>query len=259
LSGYAPFECLVQQNLIDMLIAPGDRAPLQEAFDNALLERSDGTADVRMRRKDGSEGWIEVSWQTIHGKDDIYLGLRVSAADIEGRKDTEQRLMSEATRDSLTGLYNRRRFDEDLPRMLADAERRNASVGLLAFDLDGFKPINDRFGHAAGDTVLRQLAEAISATIRRSETFYRMGGDEFSILVGDTSVDDMRGLAQRISQQINTLPFEFEGLPVRVTASTGIALYPDHADAGVSLMAAADMAMYADKAQRDARVTGPVH
>lgn len=259
LSGYPPFECLVQQNLIDVLIVPEHRAQLQEAFDNALLERSDGTADVRMRRKDGSEKWIAVSWQTIHGKDGIYLGLRVSATDIENRKDTEQRLIREATRDALTGLYNRRRFDEDLPRMLADAERHSSSVGLLSFDLDGFKPINDRFGHAAGDIVLKKLADAVGATIRRSETFYRMGGDEFSILVGDTNVEDMRGLAQRISAQINALSFEFDGQSIFVTASTGIALYPDNADAGMSLMAAADMAMYADKAQRDARVNGSMH
>lgn len=252
LAGYSPFECLLQQDLVKALVAPVHQAQLQGLLETALQDRGEGSIDVQMRHKDGSLRWIAVSWQVIHGKDNVYLGLRVSIDDIDVRKGKEARLQIEATRDALTGLYNRRRFEEDLPRMLADAERRDVRVGMLAFDLDGFKPINDQFGHAAGDAVLRQLADVIGTTIRRSETFYRMGGDEFAVLVGDTNLEDMRGLAERISEQINALEFEFEGKLVNVTASTGIALYPDNADAGVSLMAAADMAMYADKAQREA-------
>ncbi len=166
---------------------------------------------------------------------------------------TEQRriaaqLVALAERDPLTNLYNRRRFHEELERQLAEAKRHGGfQVGLVAIDLDGFKPINDRFGHQAGDEVLVGLAEGVGRIIRRNEMFFRVGGDEFCVLVSSTNERELSELASRLVEGVDALRFTFEGEAAGVTASIGIALYPTHADGGEALIAAADEAMYRSK------------
>jgi diguanylate cyclase (GGDEF)-like protein/PAS domain S-box-containing protein len=168
--------------------------------------------------------------------------------DITEQKRAEERLTQLAERDPLTDLYNRRRFHEELGRMLADAGRRKAQLGLLVIDLDGFKPINDEFGHQAGDEVLVTLARSVGATIRRNELFFRLGGDEFAVLAPDSGEADMVGLARRVSARIAEMRFNFGGREVRLTASLGIAIYPTHAFSGQEMVARADHAMYEAKA-----------
>lgn len=167
--------------------------------------------------------------------------------DVTERKETAEQLTQLATRDPLTNLYNRRRFHEELERMLPDAARRGGQVGLLAIDLDGFKPVNDRFGHQAGDEVLVTLAQEVSAIIRRNEMFFRLGGDEFAVLASDSTEDDMVGLARRVGSRIAETRFVFAGYETRLTASLGIALYPVHAGTAELLVAYADQAMYQAK------------
>ncbi len=176
-----------------------------------------------------------------------YSGRVWTYEDVTERRDAAEQLQQLATRDALTGLYNRRRFQEELERMLPDAERRGVKVGLLAVDLDGFKPINDKFGHQAGDEVLVALAQEVSGIIRRNEIFFRLGGDEFAVLVSDTAEDDMAGLARRVQEGIESHPFHFGDCPTRLTASLGIALYPDDASSSELLIAHADQAMYQAK------------
>ena len=131
--------------------------------------------------------------------------------------------------------------------MLADASRREVPLGLLAIDLDGFKPINDEFGHQAGDAVLVALASAVGDVVRRNEMFCRLGGDEFALLVPDTSTDELCELARRVLDVITGLRFEFAGRTVGLSASIGIAVYPQHATDAEDLIAVADQAMYFSK------------
>jgi len=176
-----------------------------------------------------------------------YTGRVWIYEDVTESRDAAEQLQQMATRDALTGLYNRRRFQEELERMLPDAERRGVQVGLLAIDLDGFKPINDSFGHPAGDEVLVALAQEASSIIRRNEILFRLGGDEFAVLVSDTAEDDMAGLARRVQERVEAMCFEFGGRPTHVTASLGIALYPDDAVSAELLVAHADQALYQAK------------
>ena len=167
--------------------------------------------------------------------------------DVTEQRRAAERLTQLADRDPLTDLLNRRRFHEELQRMLAEADRRQAPFGLLAIDLDGFKGINDRFGHQAGDDVLTTLAQAVGSTVRKNEIFFRLGGDEFAILAPDSSEAEMLGLARRVSGIIVEQGWQFDGVAVGITASLGIATYPRDASSGEELIAHADSAMYQAK------------
>ncbi|MBD5802076.1 putative diguanylate cyclase YegE [Azoarcus sp. Aa7] len=167
--------------------------------------------------------------------------------DVTEQRRTAQRLVELAEHDPLTGLYNRRRFHEELDRQLAEASRRGGQVGLVAIDLDDFKPINDEFGHQAGDEVLVALAEKVGDVIRRNEMFCRLGGDEFGVVAPDAGESELCELARRIIEVIEGLRFDFGGRTVGITASLGIAIYPRHAPSAEQLIAAADQAMYRSK------------
>ncbi|BAL23320.1 GGDEF domain-containing protein [Azoarcus sp. KH32C] len=167
--------------------------------------------------------------------------------DVTQQRGIERRLVELAEHDPLTGLFNRRRFHEELDRLLAEASRRDMRLGLLAIDLDGFKPINDEFGHQAGDAVLVALASAVGDVVRRNELFCRLGGDEFALLVPDTDTSELCELARRVLEVITGLRFEFAGRAVGLSASIGIAVYPQHALDGEGLIAVADQAMYSSK------------
>lgn len=168
--------------------------------------------------------------------------------DVTEQRRIGARLIQLAERDPLTDLFNRRRFHEELDRLLVDAERRRYDVGLLIFDLDGFKPINDDFGHQAGDEVLVTMSREVGSIIRRNETFFRLGGDEFAVLVPDAAEGGLLELARRIVEGVAGLRFSFEGKEARLTASLGIARYPRNAADAERLIAAADHAMYQSKA-----------
>lgn len=167
--------------------------------------------------------------------------------DVTESRQTAERLTHLADRDPLTNLLNRRRFHEDLERMLAESRRRNSPVGLLMLDLDGFKAINDTYGHHAGDEVLTTLANQVGGTVRRNEMFFRLGGDEFAILAPDSGEIEMIGLARRVSSLIVDMRWLFGGQENRVTASLGIAIYPRDAHSAEELVARADHAMYQAK------------
>ena len=167
--------------------------------------------------------------------------------DVTHERQTAEQLIYLAERDALTGLYNRHRFNEELARMIAEAQRQSSRLALLFFDLDDFKYINDTFGHRAGDAMLIRVAGEVAGQVRRNELFSRLGGDEFAILVPDISDEMLRVLAERITQSIATVRFQFEGENLRLTTSLGIAVYPDHADNAQDLIARADMAMYMAK------------
>jgi diguanylate cyclase (GGDEF)-like protein/PAS domain S-box-containing protein len=189
------------------------------------------------------------------GDDERRIGRLWIYEDVTEARRSATRLLELAERDELTGLYNRRRFHEELGRMLAEAARRGSELGLLAFDLDGFKPINDSFGHQAGDEVLARLAAELGRTVRRNETLFRIGGDEFALLVPDSGADGLCELAHRLVVTVAALRFRFEGREIGVTASVGIARFPANAADGEALVAAADEALYGSKSEGRNRAT----
>lgn len=176
-----------------------------------------------------------------------FIGRLWIYEDVTRERQTAEQLIYLAERDSLTGLYNRHRFQEELARMMADVDRRNSHGALLFFDLDEFKYVNDTFGHRAGDAMLIRVAGEVSALVRRNEIFARLGGDEFAVLLPDAGEKQAAMLGERIVRAIAQIPFRFEGQNIRLTTSLGIALYPEHADNAEELIAHADTAMYQAK------------
>lgn len=175
------------------------------------------------------------------------IGHLLLYEDVTAMREAEHQLIFLAERDSLTRLFNRRRFEQELNRLIEQAERAGHNVAVLFFDLDEFKSVNDNFGHRMGDAVLVQLAETVGQQLRRSEFFARLGGDEFALLVSDISDEDLRRLAGRIVGTIAGLPFMLGGQRITLTTSLGVALYPLHAQEPETLLAHADLAMYQAK------------
>ena len=157
------------------------------------------------------------------------LGRMWVFEDVTVERRNAKQLIQLAERDALTGLYNRHRFNEEIVRMTADAQRNGTRLALLFLDLDGFKYINDTFGHRAGDAMLIRVASEIGGQVRRNEIFARLGGDEFAILVPDAVDDVLKVLADRITRSLGQMRVEFEAQHMRVTCSCGIAVYPDNA------------------------------
>jgi two-component system cell cycle response regulator len=163
------------------------------------------------------------------------------------RKAFEAHLSELAYYDQLTGLVNRTLFNDRLTHALARARRAGRRVALMFIDLDQFKTINDTLGHEAGDSVLQLVAEQLLGAVRQTETVSRLGGDEFSVLIEPfDDVSTATTVAERILGRLQR-PVSLSGEEVRVSSSIGIALFPDHATDGKTLLRHADTAMFRAK------------
>ncbi|WP_298159994.1 diguanylate cyclase [Ferrovum sp.] len=162
-------------------------------------------------------------------------------------KQTNEQIIALAHHDSLTGLPNRILFYDRLNQAITRALRDKESIAVLYLDLDGFKHINDTLGHDAGDALLREAAKRIMACVRESDTVARIGGDEFTVILCNaqtTSSNDH--VAKKIVDAI-AYPFMINGKNCTVSASIGIAIYPDHGETAEQLVKIADAAMYLAK------------
>ena len=172
--------------------------------------------------------------------------LRSQLAKAQARIDE---LQASADTDFLLDIPNRRGFERELNRSIAYIKRYHASGALIVLDVDRLKPINDAFGHAAGDQVLKAVVAALLRQIRSSDVIGRLGGDEFALLLWNLSETDARAKAASLEQAIDGLSFTFRGRTVAAGASAGVAILGPHAEAARALEEA-DSAMYVRKAQR---------
>jgi len=176
------------------------------------------------------------------------------------RKRLHDDLMRSACHDELTGLPNRRLFFDRIRTAVARARRCHSRLGLLYVDVDDFKQVNDRHGHAVGDALLREVAARLVECARESDTVARLGGDEFVLLLEDLHApEDAEHCAAKIRAAL-AQPVPTLCAPLRIGASIGIALFPDHADQVETLLMHADTGMYATKRirKRDAGTASPV-
>jgi diguanylate cyclase (GGDEF)-like protein/PAS domain S-box-containing protein len=198
-------------------------------------------------RRDGSELTVEIR---IHATDiEGHLTFSAFLHDISARKRDEAQREHDIRHDPLTGLLNRRALAELLPQAQARSRRHGLGFALLFIDLDGFKAVNDRYGHEVGDALLREVAHRLRAGVRRNDSVVRLAGDEFMVLLeGEAcTLAQARGVAEKLIGAVS-LPMAVTGGTAQVGASIGIALYaPDDDTLPDALVREADRQMYAAK------------
>ena len=181
--------------------------------------------------------------------DDAKAAIRRLRAQLALAQTRIGQLEASADTDFLLGILNRRGFERELHRSVAYIKRYQASGAIIVLDVDRLKPINDAFGHAAGDEVLKAVVAVLLRHVRASDVIGRLGGDEFALLLWNLSETDAHAKAAALEQTIDALSFVFGGRTVSAGASAGIAVLGPHAEAGRALEQA-DSAMYVRKAQR---------
>jgi diguanylate cyclase (GGDEF)-like protein len=182
-------------------------------------------------------------------RDDAKAEIRRLKAQLAKAQARIEQLQAAADTDFLLGIPNRRGFERELGRAIAYIQRYHASGALIVLDVDRLKPINDNFGHAAGDQVLKAIVTVLSRQIRSSDMIGRLGGDEFALLLWNLSETDAHAKAASMEDDIDRLSFAFAGSTVMTGVSAGVAVLGPHSEAG-RVLAEADRAMYVRKAQR---------
>ena len=242
---------------------PAVRAALRAHIDGLT---ADYAMEHRLRTRDGGWRWIEargtVTEWCERGEPLRMVG---TFSNIDTRKQEEQRMRRMAHEDALTGLPNRVLLHDRMRQAILSADREGHKVGLVYFDLDNFKPVNDTHGHAVGDRLLRMVAQRVRAALRESDTLARVGGDEFAVLLPRCQQpQDAERVAAAILARLEE-PFDDGERILRISGSLGYALYPDcgagdgnggAAAAAEALLHCADLAMYDAKAHGRNRISG---
>ena len=223
-----------------------DEAPLVDAVLARIAAGADTYEDERRYvRPDGSEVWASTHVTLVRDEAGEPAYLIAQLANITDRKNLERELTHRALHDSLTGLPNRALLTDRLVQSLAGSRRRGAQLGVMLVDVDRLKAVNDSLGHAAGDALLRQVADRIRAVIRSDDTVGRLGGDEFVIVCDDVSIAEIEQIARGVLEALSQ-PCLFDGHETSVTASLGIAL-ADEESTPETLLRGSDAAMHLAK------------
>ncbi|HET6809533.1 MAG TPA: EAL domain-containing protein [Acidimicrobiales bacterium] len=243
LIGYTPEELHAAPDVVERLVHPDDAVRLPESFG-----RRPAMAEVRIRHRDGHWVWTELSVAPVLDAGGAVVGIDAVIRDTGDRKALEQALAERALHDSLTGLPNRGLLLDRLEGAIARARRSGHTVAVLLLDIDRFKLINDTYGHAAGDQLLRTLAGRLTGAVRSTDTVGRIGGDEFVVVCdGLATPDDAVEMCERVRRPLLHPITVGEG-PVQVSASIGLAIGGADTTAD-QLLGEADAAMYRAKEQ----------
>jgi diguanylate cyclase (GGDEF)-like protein/PAS domain S-box-containing protein len=249
----------------DHLVFEGDMEHLHEAASATLGESSERTpATVRMRKKDGSLVWIEINPRLVLDPEtDRPSGVIVVMRDVTERKLLEEKLAALAMTDGLTGIANRRAFDEALEREWKRTLRHGTQISLLLLDIDHFKQFNDEYGHQVGDDCLRAVAQAAVSAVRASDIVARYGGEELALILPQVDVAGAWETAEKVRSVMEDLRIPHSGNPegggwvtVSVGAATALARVGGTMRMPGGLLQAADHALYRAKHGGRNRVEG---
>ncbi|WP_241956439.1 GGDEF domain-containing protein [Marinobacter maroccanus] len=248
LTGYEP-EDLINNRVVSYasLMDEGDSERILFEVQTALDNDESFSLEYGLTRQDGSRIWV---WERGRGieEEDGTVVLEGIVLDISDRKTLENELEELATRDPLTGLFNRREMSRVLEEELERARRYQRPMAVLWVDFDHFKDINDTFGHAAGDSVLRSISRLLQSSVRSVDSIGRFGGEEFVIVLPEMDLEEAQETAERLRRKVADEPQPLgNDQTVPLTISVGVAVYPDHGQTASTLCAAADKAMYLAK------------
>jgi diguanylate cyclase (GGDEF)-like protein/PAS domain S-box-containing protein len=220
----------IQENALPTAVTTG-----QWSSETELKDRTGRTFSVRLVFFAHKESDATVSF------------LSLIIRDISDQKRREAELAHLAHHDALTGLFNRRRFQEELDNRLAHVRRYGGHGTLLLLDVDGFKAVNDTFGHQAGDVVLKALANLLQEQLRQVDVVARLGGDEFAALLHTPDMQQAAAVAGRLLNAVQKHTVTIDQHTLRCTISIGIALFPEHGSTNETIMEHADLALYRAK------------
>jgi len=259
--GYEPAQFTQDAGFWAAHIHPDDRSRILSDL-GGLVDCNRHSHEYRFRHADGSYCWMHDEMVLILDDDGNPLEIMGSWLDVTARKEAELALVERnkqlqeskrqleylALYDQLTGLGNRNLFLEQLEHLIAIAERTKVEVALLVMDLDRFKEINDRLGHAAGDSVLRNIGARLIQAISPVDQKYRIGGDEFAVLLELRSESLVVALAEaeKIARHLES-PMKIKGHDYSIGVSIGVAVFPQHGEDPNTLLRKADAAMYEAK------------
>lgn len=241
-----PVEALAGMPFTDTL-ALADATSAHDAIGRAQYGTGEFT-EVRWRNADGHEVWTLTSFSTASPAggpqgSDADLAVVAHVVDITAQKDLQLELRRLAEHDDLTGLWNRRRFRQELETITAHCARTGEQAALLLLDFDGFKYINDTFGHHAGDDLMVQVVERIESELRPGDAFGRLGGDEFAILLRSITAAQAGALAQAICDTVAGTGIDVAGVPLTTTVSIGFRPLDGAGDSAARALVDADIAM----------------
>ncbi|GKW45972.1 PAS domain S-box protein [Planococcus sp. NCCP-2050] len=227
-------------------VHPQDRALLLSTVTSVIEGGKPATIEVRFLNHEGQYIWMEVSPTPVveDGKVKKFFTI---ARDITERRKLQDKIAKMAFYDHLTAIPNRRTFDERLEKAVLEANQTGKKAAILMLDGRKFKEINDRFGHDAGDAVIKEMAMRLQGSMRPGQTAARLGGDEMGVIL--PAIDSMlaaEDMAKRIIQSFEA-PLSYNGVDIQIGAGIGIAIYPDHATTEKQLIKRADMALYEAK------------
>jgi len=245
LTGFTPVEVVGKPPY--WMIEEKQRQQLEVELISQLRRTGEWSGDLPHLRKDG--GLFPAAMKITALRDAEGTPYRFVAMfnDVSDRRRREQTVWRQANFDALTGLANRKLLEDRLAQILAQARRRHSHVALLFVDLDKFKPVNDQYGHAAGDELLRQVARRMENSLREEDTIARLGGDEFVVVLPSLHQPTM---ADKTAEKLVTVlsePFKIGEHYVEISCSVGIAMFPEDAGDTDELLARADAAMYQAK------------
>lgn len=249
--GYTAEEVVPHVAEISSLIHEEDRPKFERHFDEYITgKRSEYKVEYRIRCKSGEFKWVLSRGMIIErGPDDQPTRMIGTHTDITHSKTLEETIWKQAHFDLLTDTPNRRLFLDRLQQQIHMSQRSAEKFALLFIDLDGFKAINDQFGHAVGDQLLVKFSNRIKSLMRKSDTFARFAGDEFAVIL--TGAPTNEAIFQFATKLVDNsqVPFELGTISASISASVGVAIYPEHGSSTDELLSNADSAMYAAKGQ----------
>ncbi len=243
-------ESLIVGNVFDSFIPSTEKEhlnKLRELRKNTDLEQFQIDGSLNLNPTEINHiSWIHsILSRDQHNEKLLILSLGM---DITERKKIEQQFFMIATHDQLTGINNRHHFHTEFNKEIALAKRYHYQLALFYMDLDKFKIINDTSGHEAGDELLKLVARTIKDSIRETDILSRIGGDEFTLLMPNSTQEGVAYVAQKINANLSALSFETQHGHFDISASIGIAIFPQHGDNVQELLSNADLAMYQAKA-----------
>jgi diguanylate cyclase (GGDEF)-like protein/PAS domain S-box-containing protein len=252
LCGYSAAELARPRGLLD-LVPREERFIIEAALEALAAGESPVRTEFHWRTRGGELRLIEWSNTTLTGADGAVTHVVGTGIDVTETREwaaervaVEQRLRHIADHDGLTGLYNRRRFEQELDRHITHGRRYGMDGALLVIDLDRFKQVNDGHGHRAGDRVLAEVAKVLLERLRESDILARFGGDEFAVLMPHGGAPEAAELANLM---VNSVRREVSTPAGPLDASVGYALFEDATASSDEVLSRADDAMYADKAE----------